>query len=310
MLLVVTAALLAFASTAGAQPVLTDALYRAHHPRLLFTGDEIPALRAKVTDGGHDDDAYRFIRGLVRDDWANRPIVDVLGAWYADGAIMEIGLVSRIESPEDQNAMALGKAVTLYIANTWEPDFDEAHSGMRLRTLALGYDMFFADASEAERTFVRDEMVRYVQKMIWNPAYKVFEMQPYLANHSAMFAAALGLAAICLQGEAEAYISADALAMADRIVERLLQWQFDAGSYREGDLYALWTLKNVIVYFEARKRFDGFDYSRDTRLRAVEQWLAYELLPEGHARSNNVNDSMISETPYARSSAYFDWAMH
>ncbi|HEX5133624.1 MAG TPA: FlgD immunoglobulin-like domain containing protein, partial [Candidatus Krumholzibacteria bacterium] len=46
------------------------------------------------------------------------------------------------------------------------------------------------------------------------------------------------------------------------------------------------------------------------RLRAVEQWLAYELLPEGHARSNNVNDSMISETPYARSSAYFDWAMH
>ena len=310
-LLIAPALLVGLRSVAAAQPAITDEIYNAHHPRLLFTNQDILPLRAKVLDGGNDDNAYLAIRDLVQNIYPTQYMNDLLGAWYGDGTIPNLGLVSRIESPPDTAALALGKSITLYIVNYFEPDFDEAHSGMRLRALALGYDMFFADATIAERGLVRDEMVRYIQKMIWNPAYRVFEQQPYLANHSAMFGAALGLASIALQGETEAYVVNDAMDMADRIAERLLQWQFDeGGSYCEGDLYALWTLRNMIPYFDARKRFDGFSYATHPRLRAVEQWLAYELLPEGGGRSHNLNDSVITGLPFARSTTYFDWAIH
>ncbi len=296
---------------ARAGTAVTDSLYNARHPRLLFTNAEIPALRVKVVDGGPDDLAYAFIRYVVKYFYPAQPIPSLMDPWYADQVILNIGLVSHIESPEDAAARELGKAITLYIANTFEPDFDEAHSGMRLRALALGYDMFFKNATEAERVLVRGEMVRYIQKMIWNQGYKVFEVQPYLGNHSAMFGAALGLAAIALEGEVEAYLVTDAMKMADRVAQNLLLWQFDAGgSYGEGALYALWTLKNLVIYFDARKRFDGFSYADHPRVRAVEQWLAYELLPEGGARSHNLNDSILFWIPYARNSTYFDWAIH
>jgi hypothetical protein len=230
--------------------------------------------------------------------------------WYGMESIPVVGLVGFVSSPEDSAAKAFGKTLTTYIADTYNADFDEAHSGMRLRALALGYDMFFEDATEAERDYIRDEIVLYVQKMIWNTGYKQFEYQPYLGNHSAMFGASLGLAAIALQGETESYVVNGAMAMADRIATNLLLYQFDPdGAYNEGGLYALWTMSNLIYYFDARKRFDGYAYSDHPRARAVEEWLAYELLPEGGGRSHNLNDSPYWTTPFARNQTYFDWAI-
>ncbi len=34
---------------------VSDSLYNAHHPRLLFSPGELPGLLNKVTDGGPDD---------------------------------------------------------------------------------------------------------------------------------------------------------------------------------------------------------------------------------------------------------------
>jgi hypothetical protein len=305
-------ALLSFIVTApaGAQPVLTDSLYLAHHPRLMFTAAEVPALRAKVSDGGKDDASYQFVRGMVHDVYLLLPPSAVLGGQYGLEAMAGIGLVAHLESPPDADVAAYGKLLTTFIANNYNADFNEADSGLRLRSLVLGYDCFFADATEAERDLIRDEIVTYVQKMIWTNNYKAFEYRPYLGNHSAMFSASLGMAAICLQDEADPVILTDALAMADRVAENLLAYQFDpGGTYNEGGLYALWTLRHLIYYFDARKRFDGYAYGERATVRAVERWLPYEMLSEGAVFSHNLNDSPLISAPFARNNTYYDWAM-
>ncbi len=301
---------LAVGSPAAAQPVLTDSLYNAHHPSLLFSAADVATLAAKVKDGGRDDEAYEYLHNYVHGIYLGLAPGALMGPFYGLEAVPALGVVAHLASPPDPAVMAKGKLVTTFIAETYEPDFDEAASGMRLRSLALGYDLFFADATEGERAVVRDEIVRYIERMIWTTPYQLFEYRPYLGNHSAMFGAALGLAGIGLYHEADPARVSGAIAMADRIVANLLQHQFDpAGAYNEGGLYALWTLRQLVYYFDARQRFDGYDYGSNPTVRAVEQWLPYELLPQGGALSHNLNDSPLFTAPFARNTTYFDWAM-
>lgn len=296
------------AATASRAQTITDTIYNSHHPRLLVTAAELPALHNKLADGGLDDATYVSVRQIVQNTYPHISNHDMLGQWSGEQSIPCIGLVGQLEN--DAATLAIGKALTLYIVDTYEPDTDEAASGMRLRALAIGYDMCFKNATPAERGKVRDEMVRYIQKMVWTPGYQVFEKQPYLGNHSAMFGAALGLASIALQGEAESYLLSDAMAMTDRIVDNLLRYQFDPnGAYNEGALYAAWTLKQLVYYFDARHRFDGRSYTDNAQLRAIEGWFAYEVSPEGGGRSFNLNDSPLLSVPLALHPTFFSWAM-
>ena len=301
-------ALAAFLASPGRAQTLTDALFNAHHPRLMITPAELPALHAKLSDGGVDDATYSYVRHMVLDVYPTMAFDNILAEWYGDQSLPCIGLVGQLEG--NTGALALGKALTTYIADHYEPDYDEASSGMRLRSLALGYDLCFQNATPAERAHIRDEMVLYMQRMEWTPGYQIFEHQPYLGNHSAMFGAALGLAAIALQGETQSNIVNDGMAMTDRIVDNLLRFQFDPnGAYNEGVLYAAWTLRQLVYYFDARHRFDGRAYTDNPQLRAIEEWMAYELLPEGGGRSQNLNDSSLLGFPLARHPTFFNWAM-
>ncbi|UCH84788.1 MAG: T9SS type A sorting domain-containing protein, partial [Candidatus Latescibacterota bacterium] len=75
----------------------------------------------------------------------------------------------------------------------------------------------------------------------------------------------------------------------------------------EGALYATWSLRHLVYYFWARQRFDGFDYSANTKIRNMERWLAYELLPEGGGHVNNIQDCSYLELPVSKHTTYFDW---
>jgi len=104
---------------------------------------------------------------------------------------------------------------------------------------------------------------------------------------------------------------ADALSLADGTIDSLLTYQFDpGGSYKEGVLYGAWTARQLIFYFHARKRFDGFNYANYDKIRNMENWFVYEILPEGWGKTNNLNDSPYTSTPLARHSTYFDWAQY
>lgn len=294
----------------GATPEsISDSLYSAHHPCILFNPAELPALRAKVLDGGYDDTAYNYLRYLAKHYYPTLPLPNLLGGEFGLNAIPNLGLAAFLESPVDTASINLGREATLYLADNYDVDFNEANSGLRLRGLTLGYDMFFEDAPESVRTYVRDEIVGYMEFMTTMLAYELWEYRPYLANHSAMFGGPLGLAAICLQDEADSLLSAEAMAMADRIVNNLVAYQIDPdGAYKEGGLYGAWTTRQYIYYFHARKRFDGYNYGDNPAIRNMERWFAYELLPEGYGKTNNLNDSPYYSVPLARHTTYFDWA--
>ncbi len=304
-LLMVFVSLFGYLVPASAQ--VSDSVYTANHPRLLFSASDVPALAARVTDGGADDDAYTYVRDRVQNVLSGFNPSSVLNPFFGINSLPEIGIVAHIEA--DSATMAFGRSLTTYLADTYDVDLDEALSGTRLRALAMGYDLFFAHATPSERGHIVSEIVSYLSFMTTSIGYAVFEYPPYLANHSAMFAAGLGLAAIALDGEADSQLLADAMAQADRVTQNLLDHQFDDdGAYKEGALYTLWTLRNLVYYFDARKRFDGTDYGAAARLRAVAEYLAYELLPEGSVRANNINDSNYNSATYAIYNTYFDWS--
>jgi hypothetical protein len=320
----VSAALLALAGTAlpvhGAAPgasgpiqrpaAVSNIDYLSNHPRLLYTTDEIPALYAKVRDGGYDDTAYSFIRLLIQYIYPGASYEELLDGYFAVSTIPILGMGSVLQSPPDPAPREKGRSLTLYIADNWGPDSDAFMSALRLRALALGYDMFLEQSAESEREYIRSEILSYIDRMLEANDYEVWSLRPYLGNYSAMVASALGLAAISLDGEIDPAIVASALKRADDIIRVWLTYPLDEdGAYNEGTLYGSWSLRHLVYYFWARYRYDGYDYSENPRIRNMENWFAYELHPDGAGKVNNIQDCAYSTSPLSENTTYFDWAM-
>ncbi len=290
-------------------PVVTDSLYTANHPRLLYTPIEIPALYGKVRNGGADDTAYSFIRILIQYIYGGSTFEQLLAGNFGLTTIPNLGVGSVLQSPPDLSARDKGRALTVYIADTYGPGDDNFETALRLRSLALGYDMFFEAASESQRAYVRDEILSYMNMMSNDPEYEIWSYRPYLANVSAMIASSLGLAAICLDGEIDPSVVQDALERADDMIREWMVYQLDeGGAYKEGAAYGSWSMTHLVYYFWARLRYDGTDYALNHKIRNMERWFAYELLPSGGGAVNNIQDCSTFDLPVARNTTYFDWA--
>jgi len=288
--------------------IQSDSLYDANHPRLLFTDAELAGLYDKVRDGGYDDNAYNFIRLVTQYIYPYSTEEELLDEDYGLETMPNLGLAGFLESPMDTNALALGRHLTLFVADNYAVDDDVFYSSLRLRCLALGYDMFFDSSPESLRTVVRNEIISYIDTMTTKFGYTVLEYRPYSSNKAAMAAAAVGMAAICLSGEMDPTSVADALAFADNLIGIWLFFLVDSeGSYNEGVLYAAWSMRNLIYYFRARYLYDGYDYSQNVRIHTLQNWFVYELLPEGSGRTNNLNDCRWDDFVLSQHHTYFDW---
>jgi hypothetical protein len=295
-------------NTPRSNQILSDSLYDAHHPRLLFTNAELPGLYNKVRDGGYDDDAYNFIRLVTQYIYPSSSEEELLDGDFGLETMPNLGLAGFLESPIDTNALALGRNLTTYVADNYAVDDDVFYSSLRLRSLALGYDMFFDNSPESLRTVIRNEIISYIDSMTATPVYSLLEFRPYLSNKAAMAAAAIGMAAICLSEETDSARVVKALTFADNITDIWLFFLVDPdGSYNEGVLYASWSLRNLIYYFRARYLYDGYDYSKEIRIHTMEDWFAYELLPEGSGRTNNLNTCQWNDFVLSQHHTYFDW---
>lgn len=295
-------------SAHGSVAAIGDSLYNAHHPKMLFTPAEVPALKTKVGDGGYDDAAYNYLRFIADSVYPAWNMDNLLYGDFGSTTLPVLGVTTYLATPKDSASENRGRDLTLYVVDNFMVDNEETGSASRLRALTYGYDLFFRTAPDSLRQHVVSEMVTYLQAMI-APPYHVWPLRPYLANHSAWVAAAVGLAAICLDGEVDPVLLDDAMDYADGIVDSLLLHQLDpGGSYKEGGLYVGWTMRHLAYYFFSRQRHDGVDYSANPRVREIENWVAYEILPEGGGHINNMNDCTWGNFPLSYNHTFFDWA--
>ncbi len=284
--------------------------YDSRHPRLLFTPEEIPALRLKVRDGGRDDAAYAAIRDIVRSVYPAKTEEELFGDTFGINVMPNLGLAAYLETPIDQAALDFGRRVTLYLADADDPDDDVFFSSLRMRALAFGYDLFFADAPESLRTRVRTELVAYVDTAMTVFRYERWLHSPYVSNYNAVIGSALGIAALCLEREMPSDWVRAVVARADEYVSTWSLAHLDpGGSYSEGPMYAGWSVRNLAYYFWARSRlYDRRDFSALAGLRSLESWLAFSTLPIGGAAVINVNDSAYLNYGLSRHHTYLDWA--
>lgn len=287
-----------------------DSLYLARHPSLLFGATDLPALRARVESAGAPANAYAFIRDRVGTVYGSVSLDSLLNNDFAQEEIVNIGLAAYLENPVDSAALELGRQLTLYIARSWGVDTDPFGTSLRLRALSIGYDFCFGNATPEERAEVRAEAASYASYITTDLNYDIWLHRPYVSNKTAMVCAALGLASIAFAGEIDGALTAAAFVRTDELFDAWRDAHLaDDGCYREGTLYGAWSLRNLVYYFQARKRYDGVDYSNDSALREMERWFAYELDPRGGARLNNIQDQSDYYLPLARHTTYFDWAM-
>ncbi len=288
---------------------LSDSAYSAHHPRLLFSRDNIPDLITKISDGGRDTEAFAYACSLVQYVYPGYDNAQLLSHSYGVGTFPLLYVMAWLESPQDTIAINTGRRLVEHTVANYDPDYDVYYSPLRLRGLALGYDAFYQDAGDSIRSVIRGEMEAYIDTMLTTRNYEYWKYSPFLSNITTMIAASLGLAAICLDGETSPDRVDAALLMADDYIDIWLEKQLDPdGAYKEGGMYAGWCMRNLVFYFEARKRYDGYDYATVERIRNIERWVAYTLLPLGPAQINNINDAATLNHPYSRHHAYFDWA--
>src|SRR5262245_33323177 len=296
-------------SVLGWATVATADVYVAH-PRLLFDSADIPALRMALTDGGTDDLAYAEIR-----TWAGTalglPPALLLGNWEGMNTATPLGLAAWVEADGEPYAAKL-RGMGLEIARHRPPSSDEFTTALRLTVMAFAYDMSFGGATPAERSEMRSAIRSFLDYMPPRFNFYCQAYNPYCGNHGMTVGAAMGLAAVVLWDDSTP-AARDTLQarmnFADQLVDKVLSDILAPdGAFREGVLYAAWSMRVAIPYFEARRRFDGSEPGADLRLSRLVEWLCYELSPDGTGRTNNLNDSAWSTRPLALHNTLLPWA--
>jgi len=282
----------------------------AGHPKLLFAANDIEALRSKVSDGGDDDTVYLATRQWAQGALLQTPASLTVG-WEGINTVAPLGLLAHLE-PDGAAYAAKVREVALWLARNRAPSNDEFASGLRLQTMALGYDLAGAGATPAERAELRTAMRSFLDYMPPRFNYYCQAYNPYCGNHGMTAGAGIGLAVLALWNDvspAGRDSLAASLAFGETLVNKCLSDILPPdGAYREGVLYAGWIVRVGAPYFEARRRFDGFDYGADPRLQRMIEWLCYELAPDGTGRTNNLNDSPWSTRPLAMHGTILEWA--
>lgn len=265
----------------------------AEHPHLFYGPGDVDRLRAQAAG------THAAIAGSLRagTDYFVASQVNASGVvTWSDGRTFDLG------DPRDVgNGIAVwaftwqldGRASYLQLARTWLLDAAAFSSldldGQRDLTLAhlvtgvaIGYDILYPQLSDAERASVRTALANGANLLMQAGKAGAWWEHEYLQNHNWIDHAAVGLAALALEGEvAQATTDAwKAYAIANARTVKAVTDPIADGTWHEGLGYLGYGYMFHLPFVYALKRAGGEDLTELTILRADANVRAHAQVPD------------------------------
>ena len=242
------------------------------HPRLLWTAEELPALRAKA-----------------RDQMVTEQGISPAQLWHRvtkkaeQGDIFAMALVYACGREAPQNEQLWGdklkeQAMTVCAQADWGRWFDLARN---TRTVAIAYDILYQDLKDEERKTIRTALVEKGIKPL------LHETEPLVSNNYLIGCSALGLAALVLIGEPGVSQAAEWAGKARDIMTTIFELNGRDGGYGECTLgYGTVGFDNdgagAVLFMDALKRAAGDDsLLRHPYVENLIYFAMYTMRPDG-----------------------------
>ena len=263
---------------------------RPAHPRLYFTADELPSLRARAT--GTHADIWAQLQTYCEEHVAEAPPDRLPGDEYnARGLYLEAEFLSRITNfslsyllSGEARYAAAAKAWLMALARMPEwagrcgnrPDAG-LYAGLGEMALAIGYDWLHEQLTPEERAVVRAKLEAVAATLEEATREGEWWTGAYWHHDLIIPVAGLGVGAVALRGETPE--ASGWLARAVGETEAVLARIGDDGAWHEGAAPWAFGTMTLLMFLDALERETGRSFWSHPWLQATADYRLYVWLP-------------------------------
>lgn len=280
----------------------------AQHPRLLFSTDDLPEIRDRISEEGTiAHEAWQELLAWADDLEVGDPIADYPDRHFGRDDLAGLGLLWHVTGEE--RYLAKAKELLEYVLLT-APDYGAPKApdcceyyirrAHKLNGLALAYDVLYPGLEGTERArrlrarllgailTLGGEHFAHTNTAWWGTISTG-------SNITGNNAAAVGTAGLAIWGDVPAPIPQLWVARSSQLVRSYFVEGFDRnGAGLEGVLYGNYGLRIPTFFSHAHERAGGENFLGMDEVSRQQEWVAYEVLPGGGA-VNPLNDARYYE---------------
>ena len=288
-ILILVSLSIASASSTWAEPLSLKPELTGRHPRLFFTEEDVPAIRARC-EGPHEDFYNRLMSGAgsyvkmmppaKASDCANDQSMQQW-AWWRLGTLAFAYVATGEDSYGDR---AKDWVLTFCDYEDWGAGQSRNQSmgvGNMLSGVALAYDLCYDRFTSEEQAIVKAKLNRQIREMIYSgfedPTTDGYWKQDYQNNHRHHRLCGILLASLAIYDEVPEAAKYAEYAAAD--CRKVLNSLPSDGSSHESPGYMAFGYSYVIRAFSALKHCTGIDLFDHPGIRNMPYFRAHMLTP-------------------------------